>query len=288
MFELKNLKMIKTLLSATLVACAASVSAQITFQDVTPNDTVVALYSGDSFLIDFDNDLTPELNIFGLKKDTTIQGVSMTITGVAIDTYGATEIAGTTTTIGAETVLVATLFDPSDVIDASATYVNSGTPSIFPGVTTGAINATPFGDQAVGEFPGQGYKYVGCKFNSGASDMYGWIRLIQNLEADTVIVDSYGYETTGTSINAGDTGNGTVGVQESDIDNVQLNMANGILTLSNLKNADVAIYTLIGKQVFSRNMSGTLNWNMHAQVAGIYLVTYAMNGKRSTEKIVIQ
>jgi hypothetical protein len=212
----------------------------------------------------------------------------MTVSGVAIETYGSTEIAGVVTTLVSEDVMEATLFNSGDVIDASASYVNSSTPSIFPGVATGATNTTAFGTQAFGQFPGQGYKYIGCKFNTGTTDMYGWIRVTQNLEADTLIIDSYGYETVGTSIDAGATGNGFVSVQESDIDNVEMTMANGILTLTNLKNADVTIYTLNGKQVFNRNMNGTLNWNMNAQVAGLYLVNYTMNGQMITEKVVVK
>lgn len=268
----------RVLLFIAVFAAASQMEAQITYNDYTPDEELHATYATETLNIDFDNDQNPELMLYGTKHDTTFSGFPVTLTGFAMTTFGNTEIVGITTTVGTETVLEADTLNAGDVIDGNATYVNSNTPSVFPGV---GLNADASGFASVGQFAGAGYKFIGVRFDISGSTHYGWIRVTVFETHDTCIIDSYGYETTAnTAITAGDMGGSTAGIQEVDV-NANVSFQSGQFKLTNLSGSNVTIYNMLGEvQKSGRVSSDNAYINADDLSSGVYLVT-CLKGTRS-------
>lgn len=245
--------------------------AQIVSYEYNPAQVLNATYAGESLLIDFDGDLTSDLVIYGSKNDTAIQTFPVTITGFAIGTFGATEIAGTVRQIGMETILEADTLLLNDVVDGSLAYVNSSTPSVFPGVGLGADAG---GMTTIGKFSGKGTKYVGVKFEIGGFVHYGWIRLTINANSTVCTIDSYGYETTAnTPINAGKMADGGFASVEELLVEGKVFLKDQELQLLNLQGATANIYNMLGElqQVVRVNANSKSILVDHLP-SGVYLV----------------
>lgn len=271
-----------------LLLCAVStfafqMKAQISTYDYTPDEELHATYAGESINIDFDNDLNPELTLYGTKHDTTFSGFPVTLTGFAMTTYGNTEIVGRATTVGTETVLEADTLNPGDAIDGASTYINSNTPSVFPGV---GLNADASGFSSVGQFAGAGYKYIGVKFDISGSVHYGWIRVSVSSTHDTCILDSYGYETTAnTAIAAGDMGGSTASVNELAFEGNVL-FQNNQFRLTNLSGSNVTIYNMLGEvQSSTRVLTNNTFLEASNLSSGVYLVTCKKGTRNVTFKV---
>lgn len=242
----------RVLLFVTVLTSFCQYSAQVTYFDYSPDVELHATYAGESIQIDFDNDLNPELTLYGTKHDTTFSGFPVTLTGFAMTTYGNTEIVGRTTTVGTETVLEADTLLPGAVIDGSSNYINSSTPSVFPGV---GLNADASGFAAVGQFAGAEEKYIGVKFDISGATHYGWIRVSVVSTHDTCMIYSYGYETAAnTAIDAGDTGAGTASVEEESFDGA-ISFEDGQFKLTQLSGANLTVYNILGEVEMSCRIS---------------------------------
>jgi hypothetical protein len=259
-------------------------NAQANYTDINPDQVLNATYTGESYALDMDGDATTDLVIFGVKKDTTFSSVAVTITGVAITTMGNTEVIGRSQLMGAETVLVADTLSTGAVIDGSLNYVNSNTPSIFPGVGLGAKDN--FGAASIGQFRGQGMKYFGVKFEISGAVHYGWVRMSVSSDAAVGTIDSYGYEATaGTQSVAGQMGSVFASVQEN-FDDLKVYTFNGDLYISDSEKGSVEIYNLIGNKVQSFVNNGTSTVSMNEMPEGIYLVNYTKGMVTRTFKVV--
>lgn len=275
----------RVLLSLLTIAFVAGVSAQVTFYDYSPNEELHATYAGEAINIDFDNDLSPELTLFGTKHDTVIAGVlSTTLTGFAITTYGNTEILGRTTTLQSETILEVDTLLLGAPIDLSSTYVSSSTPSIFPGVGLTAIEA--ISSTTAGQFANAGYKYIGVKFDVSGFTHFGWIRVMVSATHDTCIVDSYGYEITAlTSIDAGEVGGGMLSVAESSI-SAGVVVLDDQFQVTGLAGSNVTVYNLLGEVQRSQKInSDKFSISTMGLPSGVYLVNCKKDSKVITYKV---
>lgn len=273
----------RTLLLLTVITGLSQIGAQVSYHDFDPDEEIHATYAGESINIDFDGDQNPEINIYGTKHDTTFSGFPVTLTGFAMTTFGNTEIAGGTALIGTETVLEADTLLAGNTIDGALSYVNSSTPSIFPGVGLSA-DASGFAD--AGKYSGAGFKYVGVQFEISGSTHYGWVRLSVNATHDTCIVDAYGYEATAaTAIDAGDMGAGTVGVSEFASEAAVI-VQEGVFRLSNLSGSNVTIYNILGEvEMSSRVTSENVQLNASRLTSGVYLIACTKGTQVITFKV---
>lgn len=275
-------KVLLTVLSLTVLGGAF---AQVTFYDYNPNEELHATYAGESINIDFDNDQSPELTLFGTKHDTVIAGVfSTTLTGFAISTYGNTEILGRTTTLQSETVLEADTLLLGNTIDLTSTYVSSSTPSVFPGVGLTAIEAVT--STTAGQFAGAGYRYIGVRFDISGSTHFGWIRVMVSATHDTCIVDSYAYETTAlTAIDAGDLGGGFVSVSKPSFES-GISVLENQFQLTGLSGANVKVYNVLGEIEISKKINSDKAFIATDKLAsGVYLVSCHQDTKVITYKV---
>ena len=241
------------------------------------------LHAGESVNIDFDNDQNPELTIYGTKHDTTFSGFPVTLTGFAMTTYGNTEIVGGVTLVGTESVLEADSLLVGNTIDGTAAFVNSSTPSIFPGV---GLNADASGFAAVGQFAGAGDKYIGVKFEISGATHYGWIRVSVSATHDTCLIDAMAYEATAnTGIEAGDMGSGTVGVEESELSS-SVTVLNEQFKVTGLDGGNVTVYNLLGEVQFSARMTSDNELISTEKLSsGIYLVSCRRDAEVITYKV---
>jgi hypothetical protein len=277
-------KMKKTILTLCAATIAVSSFAQANFTDLTPDEVVNATYMGESYLVDLDGDATPELTIFGLKKDTTYSGFAITMTGIAINTLGNTEIIGRQEALGGETVLVADSLNTGDNIDGTATYVNSNSAAIFPGVGLGAQDN--FGFASIGQFTAAGMKYFGVKFEISSVVHYGWVRVSVSAASDVGTIDSYGYEATaGTASLAGQQGSVFASITEN-FDDLKVYTYNNDLYVQDSDNCKVEIFNVIGNKMKSFNTSGNTVTSMSDYPTGIYLVNYTKGNTTKTFKVI--
>ncbi|CAG5085271.1 T9SS type A sorting domain-containing protein [Parvicella tangerina] len=260
----------RILLPILAVAAVVQINAQITYHDYAPDEEIHATYAGESISIDFDNDQNPELLIYGTKHDTTFSGFPVTLTGFAMTTYGNTEVLGRTTTVGTETVLEADSLLPGFTIDGSSTYVNSSTPSVFPGV---GLNADASGFASVGQFAGAGEKYFGVKFDISGSTHYAWVKVEVSATHDTCVIDSYGYETSAsTAIDAGDMGSGTVSVEESSFA-ADVVVQENSFRLEGMAQGEVTVFNVLGEiQLTRRITSDVIYLDNSSLSSGVYFI----------------
>lgn len=274
----------KTILIISAITLAATSFAQANFTDLSPDEVVTATYLGESYLVDLDGDATPELTIFGLKKDTTYSGFAITMTGIAINTMGNTEVIGRSEALGAETILVADTLNVGAVIDGTATYVNSSTPAIFPGVGLGAQDAMSIA--TVGQFNGAGFKYVGVKFEISSVVHYGWVRVSVTAGSDVGTIDSYGYEgTAGVQSLAGKQGALYASVSEN-FEDLKIYTYDNNLYVKDSENGKVEIFNVIGNKMTTFNNTGNAVVSLTDYPTGIYLVNYTKGNTTKTFKVI--
>lgn len=274
----------RTILTICSVAIATSSFAQANYTDLNPDEVVTATYVGESYLVDLDGDFTPELTIFGLKKDTTYSGFAITMTGIAINTMGNTEVIGRAEALGNETILVADTLNVGDAIDGTSAYVNSNTPAIFPGVGLGAQDAMPIA--TVGQFNGAGFKYVGVKFEISSVVHYGWVRVSVTAGSDVGTIESYGYEATaGNQSVAGQQGTVFASVSEN-FDDLKVYTFENNLYIKDSENGKVEIFNVIGNKMETFNNTGNTIVSLVDYPTGIYLVNYTKGSTTRTFKVI--
>lgn len=274
----------KTILTICAVTFALSSFAQANFTDLNPDEVVNATYAGESYLIDIDGDASPELAVFGLKKDTTYTGFAITMTGIAINTLGNTEIVGRQEALGGETVLVADSLNTGDDIDGTLSYVNSNTAAIFPGVGLGAQDN--YGFASIGQFSGVGMKYFGVKFEINSVVHYGWVRIAISAGSEVGTIDSYGYEATpGVASVAGKQGTVFAAVEEN-FDELKIYTYNNNLYVQDSENGQVEVFNVIGNKMTSFNSNGTSVTSIADYPTGIYLVNYTKGNITKTFKVI--
>lgn len=261
--------------------------AQINYTDIP--DVVLTAANSDSKTIDLDGDNVIDLIVFSSVKDTTIQGFSTTITGVAITTMGSTGIIASNVQIGNETVIIADTLKTGHMIDVNSTYLNSATPSVYPGVGLGIHSS--FGDFSAGDFIAQPPLYFGVKFDISGNTHYGWVRVSIAGGAVSGTLYEYGYEQTAdTGIEAGKmSSNNFVDIEKAGkIDAEVYAHGKQIIVRGDNLLGDLEIINLIGKTVYQNAITGPKTINLNDLSEGIYLITYSEGNQRLTKKVLIQ
>jgi hypothetical protein len=150
---------------------------------------------------------------------------------------------------------------------------------VFNGILIGGkalINSPSLTSTAsVGQFPGNGDKFLGVKFTVGTSTHYGWLRLDMSTNADSITIKDFAYQATpNTAILAGDTGT-AVGLSKQELNNkLDYFAANGKIKINSelTSNSVLSIYDLSGK-LFQSEMIGNQNEvGIQGNLEGIYIV----------------
>ena len=279
---------------ATLLILSIAISqfgfSQIIYTDVIPDDTLVPDYVSDTYLIDFNGDLTPELVIFSSKQDTVIPDipVPVTISGIAISTMGNTEIIAQITTIGNEDVVVADTLQHGHVISGNSAYLSSATPSVFPGVGLGI--KTDILSLTAGDFIDNGNLFFGVKFEIGANIHYGWVQVKVAVDASSGIIYDYAYQSIAdSSILAGNIQDGFVSVSNDNLEDVVIYAANKELHIrTGNESGNLGIHNLLGKQLVNTMVNGNTNFDINDLSKGIYLVSFTNGINTITKKVYIE
>jgi len=270
------------------IAISQFVFSQIIYTDIIPDDTLVPDYTADSRTIDFNGDFTPELVIFSAKQDTVIQGFAVTISGIAITTLGNTEIIAQITAIGNEDVVVADTLQAGNNIDFAANYLSSATPSVFPGVGLGV--KTDLLSSTAGNFSDNGNLFFGVKFEIGTNIHYGWVQVKVAAEATSGIIYDFAYQSIAdSSILAGNLEDGFVSVSNDNLEEPAIYVANKKLHLiTGNESGNLAIYSLLGKQLINTQVNGNTNFAINDLNKGIYLVSFTNGENTITKKVYIE
>ena len=280
----------KTTLLILSIAISQFGFSQIIYTDVIPDDTLVPDYVSDTYLIDFNGDLTPELVIFSSKQDTVIPDipVPVTISGIAISTMGNTEIIAQITTIGNEDVVVADTLQHGHVISGNSAYLSSSTPSVFPGVGLGI--KTDILSLTAGDFIDNGNLFFGVKFEIGANIHYGWVQVKVAVDASSGIIYDYAYQSIAdSSILAGNIQDGFVSVFNDNLQDVVIYAANKKLHIrTGNESGNLGIHNLLGKQLVNTMVNGNTNFDINDLSKGIYLVSFTNGINTITKKVYIE
>ena len=263
------------------------VLSQIIYTDVTPDDTLVPDYVSDSHLIDFNGDLTPELVIFSSKQDTVIT-LPVTISGLAISTFGNTEIIAQISTIGNEDVVIADTLSHGYLIDGSSAYLSSATPSVFPGVGLGIkIDIVSL---TAGDFIDNGNLFFGVKFELGTNIHYGWVQVKIATDASSGIIYDFAYQSIAdSSILAGNVEDGFVSISNGNSEEVVIYAANKKLhVITGKDSGSLVIHNLLGKKLISTTINGNISLDINDLSKGIYLVSFANGTSTITKKVYIE
>ncbi len=272
--------MMKKSILTFLTFCAATTAfSQVVYTELPSPITINSTYAGEGYNVDFNNDLTPELTIYANKADTVIGGfIQAVITGVAVNTYGNTYIAGTTQLLGTETLLVADSINNVQSIGATQNYINSATPAFYPSVGLSVDAAQPSGTPItnVGKFRGVGYKYVGVRFEISGATHYGWIRVSCTTGSTSGTIHSYAYETTpNTSIIAGDMGaGGVMSINELEI-GATLYAADNKLFVTTTEVVAYEVVAMSGVVIAQKSVNGNSVIDLNHLANGVYLINYS-------------
>jgi len=277
----KLFKMKKSILTFLTFCTTTAAFSQVVYTELTTPITINSTYAGEGYNVDFNNDLTPELTIYANKADTVIGGfIQAVITGVAVNTYGNTYIAGTTQLLGTETLLVADSINNVQSIGATQNYINSATPAFYPSVGLSVDAAQPSGTAItnVGKFRGVGYKYVGVRFEISGANHYGWIRVSCTTGSTSGTIHSYAYETTpNTSIIAGDMGaGGVMSINEMEI-GATVYASENKLHVTSTEEVSYEIVAMSGAIVTQKSVNGNSIIDLNELASGIYLINYSTN-----------
>lgn len=277
----------KLILLILSMSISQFVFSQIIYTDVIPDDTLVPDYVSDSHLIDFNGDLTPELVIFSSKQDTVIT-LPVTISGLAISTFGNTEIIAQISTIGNEDVVIADTLPHGYLIDGSSAYLSSATPSVFPGVGLGIkIDIVSL---TAGDFIDNGNLFFGVKFELGTNIHYGWVQVKVAADASSGIIYDFAYQSIAdSSILAGNVEDGFVSISNGNSEEVVIYAANKKLhVITGKDSGTLVIHNLLGKQLISTNINGNISLDINDLSKGIYLVSFTNGTSTITKKIYIE
>ena len=255
-----NKKLLNYTSLASTVLASASVNAQAVGVDLNPD--VVLTPNSAPYSLDFNNDMTPDLN-FALQPisgSNTYMGIPITYEGI---------IAGITFPVGSGAM--------GELIAGTGTGTGTGTtaPSSFAIISL--ENGTPisssdvFGSSSqnalaadivvdaglLGEFPytfgpfiESSFKFLGAKFQVGTNTHYGWVQLSVSPGVESLTIHGYGYnQTAGATINAGEGGN------PAGLENVSVE--DKVTFFTTLNNAKINVTPdLIGGEINLVSMSG--------------------------------
>ena len=261
--------------------------SQVVYTNIDPD---IALYSStnDVYMLDFNNDLTSELLIYENSQDTSISGIPVTFTGSALTTLLSTQIVGTIVTLGNEDLLKLDTIPSGQVIDSALAYINTSTPSVFPGASINVLVSGILGT-TIGDFQANQSGYIGVKFDISGSTHYGWIRVMPSLDGTYCTILDYAYESTpNTGIIAGDFGSGFIGMNEL-FNNISLSQNNRAFNfVNNDRTLNATIYDSMGKKIKSISVINQEEFYLNNLTSGIYFISTLIQNNVKTFKIYIK
>lgn len=273
------------------LTAVAGANAQIIHTDINPDMLISGNQMGTT--IDFDGDAT---------VDVTLSTFDTVITGVY--NYGSVQIPYTFTYVGAVAVapsgnnwMADSNSDPANI--ALGNPISSGQ-SLSSGLgSLGAVNSYYFGSPynvtygpyASGNFLSSD-GFLGVQFQINGNTHYGWVRCEVTSGGDTLSVKEYAYQSIAdSSINAGATDNGPVGITEI-VDFAEIrNMNNKVMiNLTEINdNIDAVVTNISGQQVINENLNQTTTeLDLNGMASGVYLVSVRSDKGIVTKRVYVK
>ncbi len=263
-------------------------AGQVVYTNI--NDTTL-VNNGDYFDIDLNSDGILEGRIEYLDITSSYStSSSFKLNGAVVDSLSNASINVSSTTFsttGSSTssTYVAAALNLNDNINNNLNNWSNGSSStstsssVLNGVIIGAdaivTTSSSTYSTNIGKFPGQKDKFLGVKFTIGTSTHYGWLRLDMSLDADSITIKDFAYESSpNTAISAGDTGN-VVGLSRQNLkDKFDYFASNGRITINSklTANSILSIYDLSGKLVQSEMIGLQNEVSVQGNLQGIYIV----------------
>jgi len=275
----------------TLYALIISIPffSQVIYTDVNP-DQVLQSVTSDSYAVDFNSDLVIDVIIYETQLDTILSGFPITFIGAALSPLYSNEVVGKVLTLGTETILTVDTISSGQMVDGSSSYVNTTTPSVFPGIGLRVLSSGAF-STTIGEFEGDADGYIGMKFDISGNTHYGWIRVTPSSDGTTCTVKDFAYESTsGTGILAGDMGSGFVGINttQTNISDIQLLQFNNEFTIQGATGiVYISVFNLLGENVVNKIIENNNSFNLEKLNSGIYLINIKAGNQHNCKKIYI-
>jgi hypothetical protein len=274
------------------IAGVTGASAQVVYTDVNP-DVVLTPGGTAQYILDLNNDATAEMGFVMIEG---MQSGSFTTSGqtvnYTVDYVGGVAAFGSTapatngwmgssapSALAAGAAISGSNFNGSQGSLGLVQDIGFAAPFSAYGYTTSSGNF--LGTEA----------FVGVRFDISGATHYGWARIEMAADGSSMTVKDYAYESTaGSAINAGDTGNGTAGVNDISNDvSIRTIAGNLRIDLENVSNADIIVSNLSGQNVISDNMNSNVKViSMSDLSTGIYLVNVVTETGTTTKKIYVK
>lgn len=261
-------------MAAAFLAMDHDADAQVVYTDVDPDQVLV----NDSYLIDFDNDGTPDVTFAHVVSNSTSGSYTLEIRGAIV---GGDVIGQASSSYVYPTLL------------AAGAPIAPGNPdwNQSPYGLLGLRFATPSSSSLYGAWPGQ-TAYLGCRFVSGmGATHYAWVHLSVEPLVGNMTIRGYAFDATpNTAIIAGDQGT-TTSVMEGAGSSDLAVFPNPVRDMARVRVGDalqgqVAVQVLdgIGRVVQRAELNlatgqRTVEIDMAALPAGTYFVS-VRNGDR--------
>lgn len=268
-------KKLKSYTTIALSAIAADAASQVIYTDI--RDTTL-INNGDFFDIDLNNDGINDLTISLTKSiySSTYGSYSIYVNYNSVDASAVSNNQINVLYNTSYSVNEALAFTNNQSINSSA---NSWTSYGFVGAyATGSI-VSPYSTSAlyanIGQFPGQGDRFLGVRFRIGNNTHYGWVRLDVSALSDTAIIKDFAFDTTANApILAGDTGV-AVGINELNANGINLYAQQNRLYFQEVieQTAEIRIYDMKGQLIERRRLiANQSELLLRKEYQGVYIV----------------
>lgn len=266
------------LAAGTLLASGAG--AQVVYTDVNPDVTINA--TGTSYVLDLNNDFTPDFNIILNYSSSTYSGGSTG--GIIISAYNTNQVAFQTSYGLSSQYNVAIGFATNNLIESSTSWRQDALVAGFSVYGT----ASYFG----GEWAGNGDLYLGLQLDVGGSVHYGWCRMNVAADGKSFIVKDYAYETTpDVPIYAGNTNSFTSiqGNPDGRLDIVAVDGGLFLKTSEQVEVESVQIHDLAGQLVLQEDAPAADQLiELSGLDTGIYVATAHTNVGSTNVKVYLR
>lgn len=277
------------------IAGVTGASAQVVYTDVNP-DVVLTPAGTAQYALDLNNDAAIDM-AFGMFEGQ--QTGSFTTSGQTVN-YTVDYVGGVndmTTSAPSTNGWMGSSSSAPSAVAAGTPITSAGTFQNGQGVI-GLIQDVGFG----APFSAYGYTtssgsflgteaFIGARFDISGATHYGWVRVEMAADGTSMTIKDFAYDATaGTAINAGDTGNGTAGLNDISSDVVIRTVGGNLrIELDNVSNADIIVSNLSGQNVINDNMNSDVKVISLSDLStGIYLVNVTTEAGTTTKKIYVK
>jgi len=254
---------------AVAIAGVTDASGQIVYTDITDYNGGV----NTDYLLDLNNDAIIDFEILQNQSITTYAGYPLTYNSLLL----------VPTAIGNEALVDDPLagnfaypfaLNSGDVISSGqSAWNNNGFSAGYMSLNWNYsldVNGTIYG-AIDGNFTDVTDKFIGLRFELNGQTHYGWARLDVNIDGTTWVVKDYAFNSTpGAAINAGQ----TLGVAESNVNNIKIVASDKNISLFNLPNdTSYQLFSTSGQSVAKGNTTGsTFVIEANSFASGIYIL----------------